>query len=206
MVASPQERSRHFDAVDRPSDQDHPSQRRTIGEGLRRGRRWIRVVLRRARSESPRRGDHRARRRHGSAGQSGAPRRAHELFEMSKPADLPVKPDFRGVLLRIGMFILIGGLSLVAFSVALSNFLAPDVNSMISTFAAAALANSVTVRIYERGRLADVGLGWAKRSPTEFLWGLGLGVIAPVVILGDASAAAAARFEASAPVEHRAAT
>jgi membrane protease YdiL (CAAX protease family) len=62
------------------------------------------------------------------------------------------------------------------------------------------------VRIYERGRLADVGLGWLKRSPLEFLWGVALGALAPIIILGDAWAAGAARFEATSPVEHRAAT
>jgi membrane protease YdiL (CAAX protease family) len=117
-----------------------------------------------------------------------------------------IKPNWRGVLLRVGMFILIGVISLFVFSAALSFLLAPDVNSMVSTFAAAALANSVTVRVYERGRLADLGLAWVQRSPTELLWGIGLGVIAPVVILGDAWAAGAARFEATAPVEHRWAT
>jgi membrane protease YdiL (CAAX protease family) len=122
------------------------------------------------------------------------------------PAATPTKPDFRGFLLRIGMFVLIGGISLVAFATVLNYFLAPEVNSMFSTFAAAALANAVTVRIYERGRLADVGLGWLKRSPLEFLWGVALGALAPIIILGDAWAAGAARFEATSPVEHRAAT
>ena len=59
---------------------------------------------------------------------------------MTTPAATPTKPDFRGFLLRIGMFVLIGGISLVAFATVLNYFLAPEVNSMFSTFAAAAMA------------------------------------------------------------------
>src|SRR5262249_16800023 len=72
--------------------------------------------------------------------------------------------------------------------------------------AAAALANAITVRVYERGRLADIGLGWLPPSRNEFLWGLGLGMAAPVIILGDAWAMGAARFESTEAPDHNCAT
>jgi membrane protease YdiL (CAAX protease family) len=117
-----------------------------------------------------------------------------------------VNLDWRGVLLRVGLFLLIGILGLMVFASALSFFLAPDVNSMISTFAAAALANAITVRVYERGRLSDLGLGWLAGSRTQLLWGLGLGAAAPAIILGDAWAASAAKFQPTEAPEHKWAT
>jgi membrane protease YdiL (CAAX protease family) len=116
------------------------------------------------------------------------------------------KPNWRGVLLRVGLFLLIGFFALVGFTSALNFFLAPEISSMIATFAAAALANAITVRVYERGRLADIGLGWLARSRLDFLWGLGLGMAAPILILGDAWAMGAARFEATEAPEHKWAT
>jgi membrane protease YdiL (CAAX protease family) len=50
------------------------------------------------------------------------------------------------------------------------------VTSTLSTFAAAAVANAVVVRIYERGRLADVGLGGSPTSGREFLTGTAAGL------------------------------
>jgi hypothetical protein len=55
--------------------------------------------------------------------------------------------------------------------------------STLSTFAAAAVANAVVVRIYERGRLADVGLGASPIAGREFLTGLGSGIGAAVCVV-----------------------
>ena len=52
----------------------------------------------------------------------------------------------------------------------------------IGTFAAAAVANAIVVRIYERGRLSDLGLAWTRTSGREFLLGAGLAAAAALAI------------------------
>ena len=77
-------------------------------------------------------------------------------------------PDRQGLVLRVGLYILLAWIGLLLFPVLLSlgGIL---VTSTLSTFAAAAVANAVVVRVYERGRLADVGLGGSPSSGREFL-------------------------------------
>ncbi len=63
------------------------------------------------------------------------------------------------------------------------------VGGAMATFAAAAIANAVAIRIYERGRLADIGLGWSGDAGRNLVVGLGSGagsalvvVLAPVIV------------------------
>src|SRR5579864_4030490 len=58
----------------------------------------------------------------------------------------------------------------------------------LGTFAAAAVANAIVLRIYERGQLADIGLGWTAASRRNLalgiLGGIGAGlivVVAPIL-------------------------
>lgn len=71
----------------------------------------------------------------------------------------------------------------------------------IGTFAAAAVANAIALRIYERGRLADIGLGWTAASRRNLSLGVlgGLGA-AMVVVLGPVAVRAA--DVQAAPNEH----
>jgi membrane protease YdiL (CAAX protease family) len=91
-------------------------------------------------------------------------------------------PDKQGLLLRVGLYILLAWMGLLLFPVMLSlgGIL---VTSTLSTFAAAAVANAVVVRIYERGRLADVGLGGSPIAGREFLTGLAAGIAAAVCVV-----------------------
>jgi len=57
------------------------------------------------------------------------------------------------------------------------------ITSALSAFGAAAVANAITVRIYERGRLSDLGLGWTQTSLREFLMGTGTAILGAAVIL-----------------------
>lgn len=59
------------------------------------------------------------------------------------------------------------------------------VTAALGTFAAAAVANAVVLRIYERAQLADIGLGWTAASRRNLSLGLlgGIGS-ALVVVLG----------------------
>src|SRR5215469_14521056 len=115
-------------------------------------------------------------------------------------------PDNLGVILRVSLYILIGWLSLVFFAPLMFWIVGPRdtyfLVAALTTFTAAALANAITVRIYERGRLADLGLGWSPTSTSEFLIGAGIAALAVIVILGGALGAGAAHFERTAAAEH----
>ncbi len=89
-----------------------------------------------------------------------------------------------GVIVRVGVFALI---AFVAMSVlaplmhAIGGYL---VAATLSTFAAAALANAVSLRIYERGQLADIGLQWNAASRRHLLIGFAAGSGSAFLVLG----------------------
>jgi hypothetical protein len=112
------------------------------------------------------------------------------------------KPTRVGILLRVGLFILIGWLGMVIFPFLIYPVAGLLVTSAMATFAAAAVANTITVRVYERGRLADLGLGWAASSKREIFLGFAAGAGAAVVILGAPLVTGYAYFERSTGVEH----
>jgi uncharacterized protein len=117
----------------------------------------------------------------------------------------PANPDKLGVVLRVGLFVLLGWLGLRLFALLLYGVLGAElmVTSALSVFAAAAVANAITVRIYERGRMADLGLGWSPTSLREFLIGLGCASGAALLILSPPLAAGLAHFESAPASEHR---
>ncbi len=112
------------------------------------------------------------------------------------------KPTRLGILLRVGLFILIGYLGVVIFPFIIYPLAGLMVTSAMATFAAAAVANAITVRIYERGRLADLGLGWAATSKRELFIGFAAAAGAAVVILVGPVVTGFANFERSPGVEH----
>lgn len=93
------------------------------------------------------------------------------------------KSDLLGLILRVGLFVLIGWLGLIFFGVVLFWLTGKLIAATMSTFAAACLANAITVRIYERGQLSALGLGWKPASSREFLLGLGSGAAAATVVM-----------------------
>ena len=119
-------------------------------------------------------------------------------------------PDKLGVILRVSLYVLIGWLSLAILAPLMfwivgtrdTYFLV----AALATFSAAALANAITVRIYERGRLADLGLGWSPTSSAEFFTGMIAAALAAMVILVGAIVAGAAHFQRAAASEHPAAS
>ena len=84
------------------------------------------------------------------------------------------------------MFALIAVLGFVIFPAIMTMLGAPIfVVAALGTFAAAAVANAVVLRIYERAQLADIGLGWTAASRRNLVLGLLGGVgSALLVILG----------------------
>jgi len=111
-------------------------------------------------------------------------------------------PDKFGILLRVGLFVILGWISMILFPQVMEPLAGLMVTSALSTFAAAAVANAVTVRIYERGRLSDLGLGWTPKSLREFGIGAFTAALAATVILVAPLAAGAAYFARVEGVEH----
>jgi uncharacterized protein len=98
-----------------------------------------------------------------------------------------------GLALRVGVFALIAGLcNYLVFPIIIALIGAPVfVLSTLGTFAAAAVANTLALRIYERGNLADIGLGWTAASRRNLALGMlgGIGaallvVVVPLVLRG----------------------
>ncbi len=77
-------------------------------------------------------------------------------------------PDKQGLILRIGLYILLAWMGQLVFPALLFPLGGILVASALSAFASAAVANAVVVRIYERGRLADVGLAGSPSSGESF--------------------------------------
>jgi len=92
-----------------------------------------------------------------------------------------------GILLRVGVYAIIAFLGYYfAFPIILLFLGTPVlVISTLGTFAAAAVANTLALRIYERGNLSDIGLGWTAASRRNLSLGLlgGIGSALVVVLL-----------------------
>ncbi len=98
-------------------------------------------------------------------------------------------PDaLKGVLLRVGIFIVIALLGLSIFPIIINFALGSGgyiITAALGTFAAAAVANAIPLRIYERGRLSDIGLGWNPDSRRNLVYGVlgGIGAALCVLVL-----------------------
>jgi CAAX protease family protein len=93
---------------------------------------------------------------------------------------------YLGVLLRVGVFAFIAIASYLLFPIILLFFLGNNVPLVIATltsFATAAVSNVIALRIYERGQLADIGLGWTAASRRNLLIGAAGGAGAAAIIL-----------------------
>lgn len=90
-----------------------------------------------------------------------------------------------GLVLRIGLYAFLAYVGLMLFF----TLLAPTgilIAGAVGTFLAAAAANAITVRIFERGRLSDMGLGWDYRSLRNIGLGVSSGILAAAVFLAPA--------------------
>jgi hypothetical protein len=90
-----------------------------------------------------------------------------------------------GVLIRVGMFVLLGYLGLHVYSLLLSP-LGYLPASVLSTFFAGITANVLALRIHERAAVTSIGLYWTKASRRNLGIGLCAGALAASVILGPA--------------------
>jgi hypothetical protein len=101
------------------------------------------------------------------------------------PATPTQQQKFLGVLLRVGIFALIAILgNYLIFPIIIAFFGVPIlVVATLGTFAAAAVANAIVLRIYERGQLADIGLEWTAASRHNLALGALGGIAAALIVL-----------------------
>lgn len=89
-----------------------------------------------------------------------------------------------GILLRVGIFAFleIAGMAILApIMHPIGGYL---VAAALSTFGAAAIANVIAIRVYERGRFSDLGLAWSADSRWNLLLGLCGGIGAALLVNG----------------------
>ncbi len=101
-----------------------------------------------------------------------------------------------GLALRVGVYIFLAGAGLTLFGWSLSPLGSPLVVSALGGFLAAALANELAMRFFERGNLVGIGLGWGRESTRNLLVGLAGGGGAAALILGVPVLTGLARFQA----------
>jgi hypothetical protein len=92
----------------------------------------------------------------------------------------------KSALLRIGFFAAIAFVTFIV-SATLLRWILPDnallVAAVFSNFSAAAVANAIALRTFERGRLSDVGMGWTMASRRNLSLGLLGGIGAALIVL-----------------------
>lgn len=90
-----------------------------------------------------------------------------------------------GLVLRVGVYALIAALGFeLVFPLIIALLGAPPlVISTLGTFGAAAVANALALRIYERGNLSDIGLGWTAASRRNLSLGILGGVGAALIVI-----------------------
>jgi membrane protease YdiL (CAAX protease family) len=97
------------------------------------------------------------------------------------------RQKYIGLALRVGTFALIATLAYYFIFPILGAFIGVPilVISTLGTFAAAAVANAIVLRIYERGDLASIGLGWTAASRHNLSLGIlgGIGAGAAVILV-----------------------
>jgi membrane protease YdiL (CAAX protease family) len=102
------------------------------------------------------------------------------------PARRRLDPALKSALLRLGFFAAIAFVTFIVFSMLFLWMLGKSemlVVAVASNFTAAALSNAISLRVFERGHLADIGLGWNDASRRNLLVGLLGGMGAAMLVL-----------------------
>lgn len=89
-----------------------------------------------------------------------------------------------GIGLRLFFFFLLEIVALVLFATFLDELFGRLAAGAMGVFLAAVVANALTVRVYERGRLEDVGMGWGRGAPRHLLLGGAAGIAAGLLVTG----------------------
>jgi membrane protease YdiL (CAAX protease family) len=104
-------------------------------------------------------------------------------------------PDYSGLALRLGVFFFLEYVGLNLFAMLFADLLPFFYASIFATFFSAVFANSYAVRIYERGRLEHVGMGWAQQSARHIWMGIGVGLAAALAVTALPAAAGLAQWK-----------
>jgi membrane protease YdiL (CAAX protease family) len=98
------------------------------------------------------------------------------------PTEQGARPDRVAIALRVFVYVFLAVAGNVIFPTVLY-FIAPVpfVVATLSTFAAAAVANAMTLRIWVHGQLADIGMQWTPASRWNLLIGFVGGVAAALI-------------------------
>jgi hypothetical protein len=83
----------------------------------------------------------------------------------------------------VGVFVLIAFAGYFGFPIILQVFGVPLVTATFTSFGAAAVANAIVLRIFERGRLGDIGLGWTRASRRNLALGVLGGIGSALFVL-----------------------
>jgi len=94
---------------------------------------------------------------------------------------LVATPSAGSVLPRVALFLIVGYTTLTVLASVLYAMFGLLIASVAGVFAGASIANALAIRIYERRRLADIGLHWSAASARSLLLGVGGGIGAGLV-------------------------
>lgn len=95
------------------------------------------------------------------------------------PDPTPAPSSLFGLLVRAGLFLLFVRIGGMLFGLALYwTFDSTLVAAALGLFLSAAVASAFVVRIFERGRLEDIGMGWSNASLRHILTGVAGGAAA----------------------------
>lgn len=97
--------------------------------------------------------------------------------------------------IRFGFYIIIGSILYFFLPPLMLPLFGVVTASTVGLFLVALLANGITLRVFDRGTLADIGLGTAPASARNFLIGLAGGCGSAALLLGLPLAAGVARFQ-----------
>ena len=86
-------------------------------------------------------------------------------------------------MLRVGTFVLIALAGYFGFPIILQLVGVPLVTAAFTSFGAAGVANAIALRIFERARLSDIGLGWTNASRRNLALGVLGGIGSALVVL-----------------------
>ena len=102
-----------------------------------------------------------------------------------QPPAAPATPptDKIGIALRVGVFVLLAILGLIVYPSVLHQLAGMLITAALGVFAAAATANTITLRIFERATLPAIGMGWSGGSSRNLALGLLGGVAAAAFVL-----------------------
>jgi hypothetical protein len=121
--------------------------------------------------------------------------------ESAKASPEPCVPDAgpepvsaTGLVLRAGFFLAIVWLGYHFFGAFLVETLGYVAASVLSLFVFSALATAFVLRVYERGRLEDIGMGWSPASARQLALGVAAAALAALLTVGLGLATGVASF------------